>query len=485
MKPILRIVATMLVLCGCYLSCTKRQNDFNVKPSSPVSGDLVQDAIHYFDDSVRNRPGPAQSPGDSAIGTFNPVRALAKQPDWDKAYVLRTSIGDVVVAPLVFQDHYYAQPSNTDGKTRLLINSLCKLIVYKDSANHFHAEVVSAFPDQNFLQHPRGSYSGIAFIQSWQGDFLKSFRYQNGGVKSLRVGSAGSTGSPSAHPSVAPASAPVTGDCYETDWYNCGGTVDDPYQDCSYLYSTFSGCDGGGGDGGGPAAPGPADYGVIGGSGSTATPVSVDFTFASPTTPTDIKQEMKCFTANPSSTYYITINVEEPGPGSGASFASGPLQAGHTYLSFEQYNSDGTAVVRNDGFYPATSANPISPGAPSTFGDNSNDPVSAKLKIAVSAADFITAVQREQTQTDNHSYNLYTYNCSTAALDVLSSFGISGLDQYVAGSIFTGNYPGNLGTTIRNLDLDIFSQLNGGRQMWRNTAPRNIYQPPAKQGTCN
>src|SRR5450432_3371920 len=179
----------------------------------------------------------------------------------------------------------------------------------------------------------------------------------------------------------------------------------------------------------------------------------------------------------------ITINVEEPGPGNGASATTAPgIGAGHTYITFEQDNADGTKIIRNVGFYPNFNANPKNAVGPSVFGENSNTSVSAQLKIPLSSINFTNAISSAIYQT-SYNYDLYIYNCTTAAESILTSANISSL--YTFNYLFQGDYPGALGMTIRNLDLKNFGLKNGGVTVVRNVQPANTITPSPRAGSCS
>ena len=492
MKKIAGLFSFFVIVFFTFSGCRKTLNNpVNDVGSVTDNQPLIQQAIRYFHDSLASLPTagqPLNSIGPQPGGAFNPIQLLNKTPDWTRAKVMSLTVGQAVVVPLQFKDSLYARPSNTDGATRLSLNKLCNLIIYSDVYKNKHAEVLVALPDQDFIAGGSKGFSGVAFVTDWKGNYLKSYRYQKGLYRVLTIGA----GAKSATKSITMEAPPPGGGgnggssgCTVTDWYSCTGTEDDPYETCTYTGTTETGCDDGGsvGVGSGSGTPSIFDYVVVAAPGTFTTAVNPNFAFKGPTTPVNIATEMQCFTPNASSRYFLTICVEEPAPGSGSSIANG-IDAGHTYLTFEQDNADGSRIVRNDGFYPATYANPISPSAASAFGDNSTTGVSITMKISVNYSDFMIAARTIQNEASN-TYNLYTFNCTTAVLKVMSSIGITDLDVYAAGSPFTGNYPGNLGATIRDLNLSDWSAANGNRQAIRTPSGTNTIMPPSKTGTCN
>jgi hypothetical protein len=495
MKKILSLSTFIIIICTIYLACKKDESIAAQKSlASNDEQQLIANAKTYFENNVQNVGNNSKALNDvvnSNSGQLNPIQSLIKNAVWNEAQTIQLSIGEIVVVPIQFNDSIYARPNSTGSNTRLSISKLSKLIVYTDSSNQTHAEVITAFPDSDFIKTSKKQFSGIAYVQDWEGNFLKAYHYINGKIKKLKLSNESKNKNISTDALMAP--DPDDG-CTQNDYYNCELTEDGP-SNCTYLGTTYTGCDddtstgggGGGGGGGSSSSPGGApsgtDYGSVAG-GVNKSNVSSNFVFLAPKTSVNIAQELKCFAANSSSKYSITLNVEEPGPGTGESSAPS-VEAGHVYLTFEQDNADGSKIIRNDGFYPINTLAAILPkNTPSTFGDDSYTAASATLKIAVNSQDFMTVVRNVNSEA-SQPYNLYSYNCTTSAMTALASIGIGNLDTYRPGSPVNGGDPGMLGYTIRNLNLSVYSSLIGGRQVIRNLSNTNSILPSAKQGTCN
>ncbi len=162
-------------------------------------------------------------------------------------------------------------------------------------------------------------------------------------------------------------------------------------------------------------------------------------------------------------------------------------QVGHTYLTLEQDNNNGTKIIRNVGFYPKNYSKPGASEDVSIFGEDSQTPSSVILKITVNSTDFNTVIQKVKSDA-NLDYNLDWYNCSTSVIDDLHSININLPSTIRDNNIiapFTGNNPGDLGEVIRGLNLTTFSQQNGNRVMTRNVSGSNSLMPPVRTGACN
>jgi hypothetical protein len=221
-----------------------------------------------------------------------------------------------------------------------------------------------------------------------------------------------------------------------------------------------------------------------GGGGNSSDNVTSAPTFTPPTKPiADIKTEVKCFSNNASSTYSISVNINEPSPGTRNVFEPfASFLVGHTFLTLEQHNADGSSIVRNIGFYPKNSVKPGDPLDAAIFGDDSNTPFDVSLKIQVSGSDFNTVIHNLANQT--LVYDLNNFNCTNSAMDALKSININLPSTKSNGALFSGNDPGDLGEDIRNMDLNNFSAANGGRQITRTLSNSNNQTAPLRNGDC-
>jgi hypothetical protein len=171
--------------------------------------------------------------------------------------------------PIQFSDSLYANSNLADTSSRISINKISKLILFNDSTGNYHAEVVSGFPDTTFIKKKANNFSGVAYVQDWQGNFLRAYRFRDSQVFSLApqvdllVQKKETTESLRGTDYMEP-------DCTEIDWYSCTGTEDDPYQYCRYDFTQDLGCGtvSGGGGGGSVGPITSTDYGYISGGGA-------------------------------------------------------------------------------------------------------------------------------------------------------------------------------------------------------------------------
>jgi hypothetical protein len=198
----------------------------------------------------------------------------------------------------------------------------------------------------------------------------------------------------------------------------------------------------------------------------------------------NVKDEVKCFTNNNTSTYSISVNVNEPVPGTrGLVNASSNFMVGHTYLTLEQNNSDGSQIIRNLGFYPQNSVKPGADIDVSTFGEDSNTPFAVSLQFSVSASELLT-VMNTLIAEQAIPYDMNNFNCTNSAMQALHSININLPSTISNNLLFNGNDPGDLGEDLRGINLDNFSAANGGRKIVRSASGSNSQKAPAKTGGC-
>jgi uncharacterized membrane protein YgcG len=215
-----------------------------------TDGKLILDAQKYFEAEVL----PLNSQVSNNANLRRSYRgSLSKNVKWNNASTKSLTVGTGVVVPITFSEPLYAKRG--DNTSALSINNTTYLLIYTGTDKLMHAEMVTSLPDENYLSNSRSkkSFSGIAIVEDWQGNFLKGYHYLNGAIRRL------------SYPSIGLSSAKVV--CIITDWFTCVAT--EYGQSCTYNY-TETICQGSGGDDGGPTGgggTGGGDYEGGGGSG--------------------------------------------------------------------------------------------------------------------------------------------------------------------------------------------------------------------------
>ncbi|QNR83022.1 hypothetical protein H9N25_13655 [Pedobacter riviphilus] len=125
------------------------------------------------------------------------------------------------------------------------------------------------------------------------------------------------------------------------------------------------------------------------------------------------------------------------------------FDVGHTFVTFEKNNADGTNVRQTLGFYP--SANPlVSKGA---MEDNSGHDADVKYTMNVTKEQFEAALQKVESDFNTKDYVLHNlnsteYNCTDAAISWMNAAGAN-FGNSASGSF--KNTPGGFGQVLRNI----------------------------------
>lgn len=187
----------------------------------------------------------------------------------------------------------------------------------------------------------------------------------------------------------------------------------------------------------------------------------------------DIKKYTDCFNDSKiAHSYTMTIYVDQPVPGQNDSYkivvptggistniygvptgvvfqtiGGQNFDVGHTFVTFEKNNTDGTNVRQTLGFYP--SSNPIS--SKGAMKDNSGHNADVKYTMNVTKEQFEAALQRVESDFNNKDYNLTNiasneYNCTSAAISWMNAAGANFSNS--SSGLFK-NTPGSFGQVLR------------------------------------
>jgi hypothetical protein len=454
-RPVLSLARHIVLCAGIMLflhSCKK-----SLSPA-PLTSE-VQQARDWFEKNVQNvQNDPSVSPRFSS----------AREPLWDQARTIPGNLAGALVIPV-----HYQRPlilgSNTGGPLVYPIDNIAHLLVYKDAADAFHAELVTAFPDSAFDASKAGAFSGLVLVESWQGTPIE------------RIKSDGHTilvSQPEIEPNTVAAGFAGNDPCGIIYGYNYA--ADDPEN--GEYWQEGEGCP--------PdfALPGASSqigrvaqtYLTIGGGGGSTPPSpAASFTVVSGDNPiVDIRAYMKCFQNSASSQYSVTLAVEQPIPGSRAPIYFPPIQLGggytigHTYLIFQQ-NSGGVITRRSIGFYPKDNVSPFNPRGPGMLNDDETGPSNISIGFSLSAQQFMDMINYAM-NSNGDVYDLNAFNCTTWSLDCLTAGGININTQQGTWFQGGGDDPGDLGEDVRGMAL--FSGMT------RSTVSGD---GPANTGTCN
>jgi len=222
MRKALILLVSSCLLTALYFSCKKSEKTIS---SASADETMVLNAKNYFYHSSVSSTSPA---GPSDQGSLNPLTALSRTIDWDKAYVQKISSGKIVVVPLSFQENWRVGSSSIDSTKRLAINTIYKLLIRQDPAKGYDIRVLASYPDANNVKNS-SSFQGINVETDWAGNFITGYNYEKG--TTVRIAQRATS-----HPGVTVTTEQLTV-CHYLDVWSC--TVDA----CALEGEILQGCD--------------------------------------------------------------------------------------------------------------------------------------------------------------------------------------------------------------------------------------------------
>ncbi|MBN9385993.1 MAG: hypothetical protein J0H74_34875 [Chitinophagaceae bacterium] len=365
---------------------------------------------------------------------------------WGQTKSHKASGGYALIAPIEYRLPLFVKTEFSAGNV-FHLNDLSQLLIYCDSNKKYHLEVLTRFPDTNYLKDPAGVFSGFVFVDDWWGNNLGKYLLEPKGIKTYHSTNIQTE-------AIIRTCNVIYGYNYSSgdpgggySWVQAGG--------CTYMYlpdrvdeihgSSFSGglgFSGGGGSGGG--------------TGTTIAPAPPDNPIA------NIADYNKCFTnvGGSDHIYTVTVCVQQPIPGDRSAYKwvnGGPIgssnegnivNVGHTFLIFsERYGN--TTITRNVGFYPSSGVKPGSATAPGILNNDEAHSYNISGTFSVTSANFFIMLNSVGRGNDpGFNYNLSSENCTTFALQTLAQGGI-----YLPNTI--GSWPGGMGCNPGDLGEDI------------------------------
>jgi hypothetical protein len=452
------------------------------KKSEPASDSaenaLITQARAYFTKATEN--GQTRVVPYGSGESQNPRLTSERHPDWSKATIFLNGSSKWVVVPIKYSNSILIK-TNFSGSPVYDINSLSLLCIFADSSAIPHAYVITYFPDS--IYRGKKAFSGIAFVEDWQGNSIAKHYFDPGGRILTWNGNDSSLHESTVRTeSETQTNLGLVETCYSINGYNY--SVDDPENGyswsesagCSYEYESLAPQN----ESSGPTSTGIGTLGALNGINAAALVVIS----GGNNVIANITDYFKCFTnvAGSTQTYTVTVCVDEPDPGtreawrfsgSGSSGTGNPVDAGHTFLILsETYGL--TRIVRNVGFYPVGSVNPYSPKDQGELNDDESHPYDIALTIGVTNSQFFSILSSLAVgNSSGYLYNVNTNNCTTFVINAMNSASIalpSTIGNWTGGS---GNDPGDLGEDIRIMNLS----SNMIRSLVFNNHP-NV-------GTCN
>jgi len=443
-KQVIRLgfLASCLVwLMGCY-----KQH-----PQESAIIDPVAAAREYVESYLQLK---ANNP---AAGTGSPFTAANRQLDWEHAVANKSGGLKSVWVPVHYPASKYIGIS-LDRHRLFNTDYLQKLRVWQDSSMVFHTELVSYFPDSNYV-YGKGTFSGIVLVRDWQDHFIGEYkRGKDGRIVKMALFS------PQDRSAKEASNLMMIQLCY----YSAGYNESEGYE--AYYWDIDLGCEVYDLEEGGHAT----GYDEAGqywdsseGSGGTTTdpPAIPNLTIVGGNNIIgDIRDYTKCFDniAGYGQHYSVSLCVAQPVPGTREPWgftrtlpagSADLVSAGHTFLILSQWDMAGR-ITRNVGFYPANSASPFSPIDKGQLNDDEQHSYNISLTIEMDNSKFFAVLDFIAHGNDpGYNYDLNSNNCSSFAIRALRSAGINlpfTVGSWPGGGGFN---PGDVGEDIRSMSL--------------------------------
>jgi hypothetical protein len=467
--------------------CQKTSNQ-----SDPTGPGLIPAARTYFEQQWEHAPPAATTP--------NPRNNSPRTPDWANARIVSLPNTEAVVVPVHYSKPFYLGTS-FGGIRQYLVDDLTQLIIYKDSARAFHAEMLTALPDSNFKGRqiapvPNAPFTGMLLVDQWDGQPLARYKYDNHPPRVWRPGGP----SENANGTKRLPEDYLLQTCYELVGYNYPANDPNagiPWQEdlgCTTSFiaavpstqlldaAAYMTVAGGGGVGPlshlNPLYPG--DGGIVDGT-------MLKFNFDDQPG-IDLTKAFKCFTYIPDqgATYSVTLCADIPVDNNSGALVSTSLHPGHAFLILTKTNGI-TSLSQSFGFYPDNSV--ISIGGQYMMSKIKDDGAvsheyDASLTMPnISQLDFQTVENEAVNLANSQQYSLYNYNCTNYALQVYNSIRVN---APITVPDWIGSFTGiNFGSTPNAL----YESLVGMKTFFPGASNPNVSigpkYAPASAGACN
>lgn len=399
---------------------------------------FVSKARKFFDSTTES--------GNNAVNYKSRILRVAL---WDYAEIHKYSTGYALSVPMAYAQPIYIKADNGQSQT-FHLEDLTRLLIYSGTDDLLHLEVITKYPDSNFLKDPAQRFTGYASIDDWWGNNLGKYLMEDGQTNKYQQSRVeveamirtctviyGYNYSPS----------DPTGGYYWEEETNCSNT---------YL----------------PESPDEVHGGSLGGGVGTGGGVTVNVSkvaIVAPNNPIgNIADYLKCFTnvGGDDHNYSVTICVQQPVPGTRAAYKwvdGGPIgssvegnivNVGHTFLVFTEHYG-GATITRNLGFYPSGGVKPGSNIARGQLNDDETHSYNISVTFPVTNADFFNMLNYAAHGNDpGMYYNLNSENCTTFGIQTLANGGITlpiTIGSWPGGGL--GCNPGDLGEDLRQMSL--------------------------------
>jgi hypothetical protein len=146
-----------------------------------------------------------------------------------------SSGAEKIVVPLKYNKEYSFKTSFS-GDKKFTLSKQSFLSIYKDGSGNFHADVITIYPDESFLNNMNPKFQGLLTIDDWNENRIKTYLYKDGKLYSVEEPHFYSDNQRNQ------AVGRTNEICMTVYWYWCEGWETNLSQ-CSYIgYTTYENC---------------------------------------------------------------------------------------------------------------------------------------------------------------------------------------------------------------------------------------------------
>lgn len=164
-RPSICLLCSFLFYVFSFTACRKAD-----KSQPPVKNDLIARARAFFYAHLANSPS----------------QTLVKDIVWEKAHMDKNS-DNVLIAPVDF-DHKVSMRSNVNNDIEMRAEYQTKCVIKQLDDGSFEFNRVVLIPDSVFMAGKALKFSGVAYVERWNGGNASSYFFKDGKVRKLNSG---------------------------------------------------------------------------------------------------------------------------------------------------------------------------------------------------------------------------------------------------------------------------------------------------------
>jgi hypothetical protein len=209
-NKIIYFLCSILLFTSCKKAIEKQQTLETENQPIQLVLKKIADAKQYFVNNVDT----------------NGSQKFKKSADWENASIGYKNSNEYIIVPLKY-DKEYTFGSNFSGSNKFSLADQSHLVIAKDAAGKYNAEIITYYPDEEFVNNKPKVFSGLATVQDWSNNIIGTYKFKDGKQYLLSKGTT---------------STNTRTVCYYLNYYNCPPDYGGSFANCDYLGSELLGC---------------------------------------------------------------------------------------------------------------------------------------------------------------------------------------------------------------------------------------------------